>query len=202
MTGEDSMLDSVHPVPLCARGHVLNMCGAPGSQETEGRLHALHNKTALAAPSPVSLDTNSGCRDLDFFGVFFIAVREFKDQGLVFPQVCLSMELLHPVSICFSEFAGEADHNIQYMFTLEMQKRSGCRAVELSWQHLWGSFMFLFLCHSEQKALHLVSASEDQSFYISVNAALRGEKIVILIFCFQELLIHFWQFATSRYDKF
>lgn len=92
------------------------------------------------------------------------------------------MELLRPVSICFSYFAGEAGRNIQYMFTLEMQRRSGCRAVELSWQHLWGSFMFLFLRRSEQKALHLVSASENQSLYISVNAALRGEKIVIFIF--------------------
>lgn len=92
------------------------------------------------------------------------------------------MELLHPVSICFSQVAGEADHNIQYMFTLEMQKHSGCRAVELSWQHLWGSFMFLFLCRSEQKVLHLVSASENESFYVSVSgAALRGEKIVILV---------------------
>lgn len=84
------MLDSVHPVPLCARGRVLSMRGAPGSQETEGRLHVLRNKTALAAPSPVSLDTNSGCRDLDFFVFFFIAVREFKDQGLVFFLKCVS----------------------------------------------------------------------------------------------------------------
>lgn len=141
------MLDPLFPMQLCALGHVLNMCNVPASSAALQALRK-HNvaymcyiTNGINSTAAISQETISRCYDLDFFCVISRLRRNLKIKAN-FSQVHLGEELLHPVSICSSEFAAEADHCIQYMFTLEMQKH---RAGEL-WNCLDSTCERLYVC--------------------------------------------------------
>lgn len=82
----DSMLESVFPMPLCASGHVLNMCSTPASAAA---LQAL-GKRSVAYTHYITNGINSTIAHLTGnnlwmlwprFLYYFKAVQEFKDQG-------------------------------------------------------------------------------------------------------------------------